>query len=56
MEEIKKTPENTFSEETMQSLRELGEVIRPILHRLIEEGKAKVVDGKVIFLKDKNKN
>lgn len=46
-------PKSEFSEETMESLRELGEVIRPILHRLIAEGKVKMVDGKAVVLDDK---
>ncbi len=40
-----------LSEEALKSLEELGAVLRSILMRLIKEGKAKVVDGKVIFIK-----
>jgi len=39
-----------LSDETVRSLEELGGVLRTILHRLIREGKAKVVDGKVVFI------
>lgn len=38
-------------EETIQAVIRLGEVLRPIAHRLIAEGKAKVKDGKLIFIK-----
>ena len=40
-----------FSEETIQSLIEYGEVLRVIHNRLVKEGQVKVVNGKVIFLK-----
>lgn len=45
----KKKPE--LPEETIQALIQLGEVLRPIAHRLVAEGKAKVEDGKLIFIK-----
>lgn len=38
-------------EETIVSLVELGEVLRPILKRMIAEGKAEVHDGKITILK-----
>ena len=44
-----------LSEETMQALIQLGAVLRPIANRLIAEGKAKVMNGKMIFL-TKNAN
>lgn len=34
-----------FEEETMQALRDLGEVLRPIYERMIADGYA-IVDGK----------
>lgn len=43
-----------MSDETIRSLEQLGEVLRSIVRRLVREGKAKIVDGKVIFLDDKN--
>ena len=42
--------DHIFSQETVSSLVELYEVMQAICNRLIKEGKAKVVDGKVIFL------
>lgn len=47
-----KKPKQTLPEETIQALIQLGEVLRPILHRQIADGKAKVVDGKIIWKKD----
>lgn len=47
-----KKPKQTLPEETIQALIQLGEVLRPIVHRLVAEGKAKVVDGKIIWKKD----
>ncbi len=44
----------TFSEETIKSLVEYGEVLRRIHNRLVVEGKVKVVDGKIIFLDKKD--
>lgn len=49
------TKKNVFSEETIRSLVEYGEVLRRIHNRLTMEGKVKVVNGKVIFLYDKQK-
>lgn len=43
-----------MSEETIKSLEQLGEVLYVIAKRLVSEGKAKIVDGKIIFLDDKN--
>jgi hypothetical protein len=42
-----------MSDETVRSLEELGGVLRNILHRLVREGKAKIVDGKVVFIEPK---
>lgn len=42
-----------MSDETVRSLEELGGVLRNILHRLICEGKAKIVGGKVVFIEPK---
>jgi len=39
-----------FSQETVDSLVELCEVLRGIHNRLLSEGKIKVVKGKTIFL------
>lgn len=39
-----------LSEETLDSLVELGEVLRDICKRLLTEGKIRVVDGKIEFL------
>ncbi len=50
------TKKNIFSEETIRSLVEYGEVLRSIHNRLVLEGKVKVVDGKIIFLSDKQKD
>lgn len=40
-----------LTEEQMQNIEELGKVLRGIAYRLVSEGKAKIKDGKVIFLK-----
>ena len=48
---MKKASKNKFSDETIQSLMELGAVILKIRNRLIAEGKVKVVDGKIIIIK-----
>lgn len=37
-------------EETIQALIRLGEILRPISNRLVAEGKAKIVDGKIDIL------
>ena len=41
-----------FSEKEMRNIQELGSVLRKIVDRLVREGKAKIVNGKVIFLED----
>lgn len=43
--------EEPMSEETIQSLLELGAELRKVHDRLVREGKVKVVDGKPVFLK-----
>ncbi len=48
-----KNKKHIFSEEEIASVKELGDVLRYILQRLISEGKAKIVDGKVVFLDPK---
>lgn len=48
---MKKKKTTPLPEETIQALIQLGTVLRPIANRLIAEGKAKVVDGKLIFIK-----
>lgn len=40
-----------LSEEAIQALIQLGEVLRPIARRLVAEGKAKVKNGKLVFIK-----
>ena len=52
-----KNKKHIFTDEEIKSISDLGDVLRSILNRLITEGKAKVVDGKVIFLEvpDKKK-
>ena len=47
----KKTKSKPLSEETMQSLERLGEILMKITKRLVSEGKAKIEDGKIIFTK-----
>jgi hypothetical protein len=41
-----------LSDETIEAVVKLGEVLRPIANRLIAEGKAKVENGKIVFLED----
>lgn len=48
---MKETKRKKFSEETIQSLVDLGKVLLRIHKRLVAEGKTKVVNGKVVFLK-----
>lgn len=48
---MKKKIKNKLSEETIKSAVELGEVLRKIHSRLAVEGKVKVVDGQVVFVK-----
>lgn len=43
-----------MSDEEVESINQLGEVLYSIAQRLVDEGKAKVVDGKIIFLDDGN--
>lgn len=50
------TKKSSFSEETIRSLVEYGEVLRRIHNRLVAEGKVKVIDGKIMFLGDKQKD
>lgn len=45
-----KEKKHIFTDEEIRSLQELGDVLHSILKRLISEGKAKIVDGKVVFL------
>ncbi len=39
-----------FSKETIDSLTELGSILLRIQVRLINEGKAKIVNGKIVFM------
>ena len=48
-----KKKSNIFSQEELDSITGLGEVLRKIHNRLLLEGKIKVKNGKTIFL-DKN--
>mgnify|MGYP001583288307 CR=1 FL=1 len=38
-----------FSEETTESLKDLGEVLLKIHHRLVAEGRVEVKNGKIII-------
>ncbi len=49
-----KTKPAKLSEETIESVIRLGEVLRSILARLVDEGKAKIVDGKIIWKDNDN--
>lgn len=44
--------EEKFTDEEIESISQLGEILYSIVQRLVDEGKAKVVDGKIIFLDD----
>jgi len=44
-----------FSDEAVRNLEELGHILRRIRARLLREGKAKIVDGKIVFL-DEDEN
>jgi hypothetical protein len=46
-----KTKPQKFSEETIQSLKELGEILLRIRKRLVSEGKAKIENGKIVIIK-----
>jgi len=46
-----KTKPQKFSKETLEGLQELGEVLLKIVKRLVSEGKAKIVEGKIVILK-----
>ena len=48
MKEIKR---KEFSEETIQSLKDLGEVLLKIRHRLVAEGRVEVKNGKIVIIK-----
>lgn len=43
-----------FSQEELDNIAGLGEVLRNIHKRLLSEGKIKVENGKTIFLENKN--
>ena len=45
----------TFTDGEIESISKLGDVLRTIVQRLVREGKAKIVDGKVVFLDDEKK-
>lgn len=46
--------EGKFTDEEIENINQLGEVLYSIAQRLVDEGKAKVVDGEIIFLDEKN--
>jgi len=46
-----KTKSQPLSEETLESLEELGAVLMKIVRRLVSEGKAKIENGKVVIIK-----
>lgn len=41
---------SAFSEETIESLKDLGIVLLKIRHRLVTEGKVKVKNGKIVAI------
>lgn len=45
---MEKPKKYLLSDETVEALVKLGEVLRPIHDRLVREGKIKVDDGKII--------
>ena len=49
---IHKRKKNIFSEETIKSLTELGDVLRGIHNRLLKEGVIKIKNGKVVWPKN----
>jgi hypothetical protein len=57
MSKKKESKEHIFSDEETAALVKLGDVLRPIVDRLVIEGKAKIVNGTIIFLVSlKNRN
>ena len=42
-----------FTENEILAFQELGEVLRGVVNRLVREGKAKIVNGKVVHLDEK---
>lgn len=48
MEKQKKN--EPLSEEALNNINELGDVLRQVHNRLVTEGKVKVIDGKIIFV------
>lgn len=55
MSSVKDKKSEPLSEETIESLTRLGGILAKIVHRLVREGKAKVVNGKIIFNDDHNR-
>lgn len=49
----KKKPEPLLSEETIEAVIGLGVVLRKILTSAIADGRARIENGKVIFIKPK---
>lgn len=52
---MKKNKKQIFTQEEIDRISALGDVLRKILSRLLKEGKAKIENGKVVFLYDKKK-
>lgn len=49
-----KKKEPLLTDEEVKSLKDLGAVLLPIVKRMVSEGKAKIVDGKIVFLENSN--
>lgn len=46
---MQKQKTQPLSKETIESLQRLGGILMKITHRLVREGKAKIVDEKIIW-------
>lgn len=46
-----KKKESVLTDEEVKSLKDLGEVLVPIVKRIVSEGKAKIVNRKIVFLR-----
>jgi hypothetical protein len=51
-----KEESHIFTREELDNIEVLGDVLRKIHNRLLAEGKVRVENGKVVFLKDNFKN
>jgi hypothetical protein len=45
------TKSQKFSKETIEGLKQLGEILLRIRKRLLSEGKAKIENGKIVIIK-----